>query len=565
MADEAHEYTDGLLERLEAELNKTYSTAFAELQQKQKEFMSDYESQLKEKKQQVKNGELEKKKLDAWKKDQAIHAKWIKDMIDAMSKDMVNVDQKATSIVNGYSPAAYAENVNYGTYQIENQTSIDTSFTLYDVDTVETLIAEQPDLLPQASVDIPKDQLWNRKHITAAVTQSVLQGESISAAAKRLLKVVGMDKAAAIRTARTTITGAENRGRIYSYKRAQAMGISVKKQWLATLDMRTRMSHRRLDNEAVDVDEEFSNGLMFPGDTDGPGSEYYNCRCTLVAAVDGVDQSDAPRDSRLGHISYEEWKSAQYTQNQTNLERSKDLQKVVYDYTSGAYERINDASQKIVNGLGLYDIKGGGDASYVSDDDLNNAKLIMAAMNNGEKKAKKFTRTNLFTQTSARIPNPGDEMNWGIKSASTIDNWAEMIAKEEVEGMGGGEHILENNIVVAYHLETDKYLDISKHSAYKDQEESLVGGKFVVDKVTSREIDTGIKKSVVAFETVSPRELAKIEGVEIEYFTSKKGNEMIRVGKNAYPAKRIDEKFISIKADPETLKRTIYDVYLKRL
>ena len=45
-----------------------------------------------------------------------------------------------------------------------------------------------------------------------------------------------MNRASAIRTARTSVTAAQNAGRMDSYHSAEEMGIKLKKQWLATLD-----------------------------------------------------------------------------------------------------------------------------------------------------------------------------------------------------------------------------------------------------------------------------------------------------------------------------------------
>lgn len=61
---------------------------------------------------------------------------------------------------------------------------------------------------------------------------------------------------------------------------AKAKGADVVKQWDAALDGRTRDSHRRVDGEVRELDEKFSNGLMFPGDPSGPAAEVVNCRCT---------------------------------------------------------------------------------------------------------------------------------------------------------------------------------------------------------------------------------------------------------------------------------------------
>lgn len=61
---------------------------------------------------------------------------------------------------------------------------------------------------------------------------------------------------------------------------ARANGADVVKQWDAALDSRTRDSHARLDGEIRELDEKFSNGLMFPGDPSGSAAEVINCRCT---------------------------------------------------------------------------------------------------------------------------------------------------------------------------------------------------------------------------------------------------------------------------------------------
>lgn len=143
----------------------------------------------------------------------------------------------------------------------------------------------------------------------AASHRNILLGESIPKLAKRIQRVTGSNYAAAVRTARTATTGAENAGRVESYKRAQAMGIKLKQEWLATLDGRTRHTHRQLDGEVREVGQAFSNGCRYPGDPQARGSEIYNCRCTLAAAIDGVDASDAERWSKLPPgMTYRQWK-----------------------------------------------------------------------------------------------------------------------------------------------------------------------------------------------------------------------------------------------------------------
>ena len=63
---------------------------------------------------------------------------------------------------------------------------------------------------------------------------------------------------------------------------AKKKGADVVKQWDSTLDGRTRDSHARVDGEIRELDEKFSNGLMFPGDPSGGAAEVVNCRCVAL-------------------------------------------------------------------------------------------------------------------------------------------------------------------------------------------------------------------------------------------------------------------------------------------
>ena len=48
--------------------------------------------------------------------------------------------------------------------------------------------------------------------------------------------------------------------------------------------------------------------LEYPGDPKAPGYLIYNCRCTTIT-IDKFHDKNAPRASKLGEVSYEEWKA----------------------------------------------------------------------------------------------------------------------------------------------------------------------------------------------------------------------------------------------------------------
>lgn len=319
MADQAHKETDKELEKMERKLRVVYGQAAARSQQKLGQFLDKFQELDAIKRRQVQEGKLDRNAYITWRKNKVAMSENYRAMMDTLTSDMVNTNRIAASVINGHLSEVYANNYNFGTYQIEHDSRINTSFTLYDRQTVERLMRDNPDIIPiKARVDIPKDKLWNKRKINDVVTQSILAGDSIPDIAKSLTKVAEMNKAASVRTARTATTSAQNGGRIDSYKRAKEMGIDIQQQWVATLDNRTRDTHRALDGEIIDVAKDkwhpakFSNGCKFPGDPAGPPEEIYNCRCTLIGVIDKIDYklSDVTqRDSKLGEMSYDEWKA----------------------------------------------------------------------------------------------------------------------------------------------------------------------------------------------------------------------------------------------------------------
>ena len=254
-------------------------------------------------------GERDAEAYKAWRRDRALHDDRLKALEKALTQDLTAADKMAMAYVNRVPAGVYAEGMNFATYEIEHGAKANTSFTLYDRNTVMELVANEPDLLPQAAFDKAKDTAWNSRHVTSAVTQAVLQGQTIPQLATSIAGIAAMDRRAAMKAARTAMTSAHSLGKLKGYERAADMGIDVEKQWLAALDSRTRGSHRHLDGETVELDAEFSNGLKYPGDPDGPGSEIYNCRCTLVPVIGDVEYDEVERANELGGMGYEEWKA----------------------------------------------------------------------------------------------------------------------------------------------------------------------------------------------------------------------------------------------------------------
>ena len=315
MADAGHIETEKLLKHMEKEIDAVYKQAYREARETADSFMKQFRAMDMKKRQEVKDGELDKSEYERWRRTQVFQGNRYHQMADTLAADMTHSKEIAMSVVNGYTPEVYAINHNYGTYEVEKGAKINTQYTLYDRQTVERIMRDNPDLIPKPKVNIPKDELWNKKHINSAVMQGIMQGESIDKISQRLAATVtDMSHNSAIRSARTMTTSAENGGRVDSYKRAEKMGIEMVQVWMATLDGRTRHEHRQLDGQKRKVGEPFEvDGMKidFPGDPKAEPQLVYNCRCTLIGEVKGVDYnlSDVTeRDNKLGDMTYEQWK-----------------------------------------------------------------------------------------------------------------------------------------------------------------------------------------------------------------------------------------------------------------
>ena len=208
-----------------------------------------------------------------------------KALTETTAAQLANVNKTALAYVNGELPEVYSVNYNALSKSVDGVGGY--SFALIDADTVKNLATTDKSLLPYKQLDEKADIRWNVKKMNAEVLQGILQGEPMDKIASRLSKVTEMNATAAIRNARTMVTGAENKGRQDSYARATADGIILERTWLATNDSRTRHSHAVLDGETKPIDTPFSNGLMYPGDPNGRPEELWNCRCSVAAVIKG--------------------------------------------------------------------------------------------------------------------------------------------------------------------------------------------------------------------------------------------------------------------------------------
>lgn len=351
--DAAHRATDDELAELERRIARLYREAADDLQETIETYFEKFKKRDEEMKAligTVQNGkEWTEQDYKLWRLNQIGRGRRYEALREKIAQRMTNAHETAISYVNDATPGIYSLNRNYAAYTIERVAG-NVDFTLWDEQTVRRLIVEQPDLMPYypkaAAVKRGIDLEYGKKQITKCVTSSVLQGKSIKGISDDLQRYIPtMSRDSAIRAARTAVTGAQNAGRMDSYAAAAERGIRLKREWVATLDNRTRHAHAMLDGTKVGMNEPFKvDGykIMFPGDTSAPGYLLYNCRCTIVAAVDGIDTSDAMRRTRAGLIpdmTYAQWEASKRGYNGRQLS----------PYHMGNEKTVKDVTKKYID------------------------------------------------------------------------------------------------------------------------------------------------------------------------------------------------------------------------
>lgn len=371
-SDLGHKLTDAELAKLERRIGKLYREAGEELQATIDAYFEQFKKRDEEMKAligTVHNGkEWTVSDYKQWRLNQIGRGERYQAMRDKVAQRATDANAVAVAYTNDATPGIYSLNRNYSAYTIE-QVAGNVGFDLWDEQTVKRLMVEQPDLMPyyppKRALKRGIDLEYGKKQITNSVTSSILQGKSIKRMADDLQKrITTMSRDSAIRTARTAVTGAQNAGRMDSYAAAEKMGIKLKKEWVATLDSRTRHSHAMLDGEQVAQDKKFSNGCRFPGDPQGPPWEIYNCRCTLIAAVEGVDTASAQRRARnpvtgetelIQNMTYQEWvRSKQKQQKAVEIESVLRYNSIIQSYTNIDTEKVYSAAKSGERNRGVY-------------------------------------------------------------------------------------------------------------------------------------------------------------------------------------------------------------------
>lgn len=125
-----------------------------------------------------------------------------------------------------------------------------------------------------------------KEKLKKTLADGLLEGEGVGQLAKRVNEVMEGRIASSAKTiARTEVLSASNAGSMFGYKQS---GLVSKKEWLSTLDGKTRHDHVSADGQIRTIDQSFTVGgssLDYPGDPNGSADQIVNCRCTVLPVI----------------------------------------------------------------------------------------------------------------------------------------------------------------------------------------------------------------------------------------------------------------------------------------
>lgn len=205
-----------------------------------------------------------------------------------------------------------------------------------DQEAVVAAVQQETKLSEPLYTAMGKDITDLKKKITGEISRGLSSGQMYGEITRNIASWARIPKNNAARIARTEAHRIQVKATADAQFRAKEKGADVVKQWDASLDKKTRDSHRQVDGEIRELDEKFSNGLRYPGDPNGGAGEVINCRCALLQRARWALGNDYTKWSPDAEIEYSDDGTAQLSI--IEAKNYKDFQKK-YKQAAGKIEK----------------------------------------------------------------------------------------------------------------------------------------------------------------------------------------------------------------------------------
>ena len=210
---------------------------------------------------------------------QVEYQKALKDQVSAILEQLHNNEFET---VSEYLAQSYEDGFIGTMYDLQGQ-GIPLIIPL-DQEQVVAAIQHETKLSESLYATLGKDTKDLSKKIAGEISRGISSGSMYTEIARNIASWGRIPKNNAMRIARTESHRIQIQATADAQWKAKENGADVVKQWDAALDRKTRKSHRELDGQIRELDEEFEvNGhkAMQPGGFGRP-EEDINCRCALL-------------------------------------------------------------------------------------------------------------------------------------------------------------------------------------------------------------------------------------------------------------------------------------------
>lgn len=203
----------------------------------------------------------------------------LKKLEKTLNDHLNEINKQVLKITDDHSVNVYRENYYNAGYALETELQEKLSFNLINKDTIRNSV-ENP--LNKLAIDNNADAV--KRKIRSSITQGLAQGKSVKDMSKMVKKDLQTNANNATRIVRTETTRVQSLAIQQAGEKAANKGLELVKEWVATLDDRTRDRHRELDGVTIGINEEFKiDGFSAQRPADFGAAEMdINCRCRLI-------------------------------------------------------------------------------------------------------------------------------------------------------------------------------------------------------------------------------------------------------------------------------------------
>lgn len=240
---------------------------------------------------------------------------YLKSLEDAFVERIKILSRQQETITKEAITNTFTESYYYRGFAIESVAAM-SIFTLLSPQIINSFVYN--DLLAiKWNESINDDNNVLIKSVKSTIRIALVQGDDYKTTIDNVKERINVGKNKALQIVQEETHRASEDANLKVMQYARDKGVVMKKRWLASLDQRTRKSHRFMDGQTVEVDEYFiskSGRKAQAPKKFGDPKEDMGCRCTTIAIFKGLEpEARRARDAQnkgeiIKYTNFKEWK-----------------------------------------------------------------------------------------------------------------------------------------------------------------------------------------------------------------------------------------------------------------